>query len=387
MNSVSQHPLPVARAQQTQLGVINGLKAVAAQLIVLHHLAFYGPMADVARPLLPGLIDWLADEARIAVQVFLVIGGFLAAKSLAPDGSPGLRNPAAAILRRYLKLAPPFIVAMLLAIGASALAGMWMTHEAISRPPGLTQIAAHTMLLHDVLGYEALSAGAWYVGIDFQLYALLCLLLWAGGQAAGKRTLPWLMPAAMTVVIGASLLYFNLDADWDPWAPYFIGSYGLGVMAWWASDPRRAPGAVAALLCMMAVPALVALACDFRSRIALALVVACVLFLVGRARVPSDGRAPWGLVNVMGKISYAVFLVHFPVCLIINALFSRFVPNDMVSQAAGVLLAWSASMVAGAAFHRWVERPLGRMFTMAPDAEQGRRARGVRTAHEQGSGS
>lgn len=373
MKSVSPTPPPLARAQQTQFGVINLLKAVAAQLIVLHHLAFYGPMADFARPLLPGAIDWLRDEARIAVQVFLVIGGFLAAKSLASNGNPGLRNPASTILRRYLKLAPPFMAAMLLAIAASALAGMWMTHDAISKPPGMAQMAAHALLLHDVLGVEALSAGAWYVGIDFQLYALLCLLLWAGGRVAGGRAAPWLMPAVIAMAVGASLLYFNLDADWDGWALYFVGSYGLGVLAWWAGDRRRSNRAVAVLLCLMAVPALVALTLDFRSRIALALVTACVLVLVGRARVPSDASGAWGLVNGMGKISYAIFLVHFPVCLVINALFFRYVPHDMVFQAIGTLLAWGASVGAGAAFHRWVETPIGRALSgaVAPAARRG----------------
>lgn len=359
-----------------QFGVINLLKAVAAQLIVLHHLMFYGPMADFARPLLPDLVDWLGDDARIAVQVFLVIGGFLAAKSLAPGGNPGLHAPLRTILRRYLKLAPPFMAAMLLAIAASALAAIWMTHDAISKPPGMAQMAAHALLLHDVLDYEALSAGAWYVGIDFQLYALLCLMLWAGGRVAGGRPAPWLMPAAITLAIGASLLYFNLDADWDSWAPYFLGSYGLGVLAWWAGDPRRSNKAVAVLLCLMAVPALVALMLDFRSRIALALAAACVLVLMGRARTPTDATGPWNLINAMGKISYAVFLVHFPVCLVINALFFRFVPHEMAYQAAGVLLAWSASVLAGAAFHRWIELPIGRALAgaFAPGA------RGQRTA-------
>ena len=42
---------------RSEFALINVLKAVAAQLIVLHHLAFYGPMADLARPLLPATID------------------------------------------------------------------------------------------------------------------------------------------------------------------------------------------------------------------------------------------------------------------------------------------------------------------------------------------
>ena len=144
--------------QDKQYVLINLLKAVAAQLIVLHHLAFYGPMADHARVLAPGLFDFLAGDARIAVQVFLVIGGFLAAKSLSPHGLPGIVSPLQTVYRRYVKLAPPFLVAMLLAIGASALASMWMTHPSISAPPSFAQLSAHALLLHDVLGYEALSA-------------------------------------------------------------------------------------------------------------------------------------------------------------------------------------------------------------------------------------
>ncbi|RZA33500.1 MAG: acyltransferase [Lysobacteraceae bacterium] len=346
--------------ERAQFGFIDFLKAVAAQLIVLHHLAFYGPMADAARPLMPGLVDWLADEARIAVQVFLVVGGFLAAKSLSPRGHPGLDHPLPTILKRYLKLAPPFMAAMLLTAGASALAGMWMTHDAISAPPGMGQLAAHALLLHDVLGYEALSAGAWYVAIDFQLYAVMSLLLWACGRRAGLRTLPWLMPAVVALGAGASLLYFNLDADWDIWAPYFFGSYGLGALAWWASDPDRRPSSIALMLCMMALPALLSLTLDFRSRVALALAVACALILVGRVSTSSGSQRLWDLAGHLGKISYSVFLVHFPVCLVVNAALTRFAPQDMLVQAAGMVLAWAASLFAGAAFHRCVEIPVGR---------------------------
>lgn len=368
MDMQASRTIPASARPQQAFGVINLLKAVAAQLIVLHHLAFYGPMADLARPLLPGLVDWLGDDARIAVQVFLVIGGFLAAKSLAPLGRPGLARPVDAILRRYLKLAPPFFVATLLAIGASELARLWMTHDSISAPPGLAQVAAHALLLNDVLGYEALSAGAWYVGIDFQLYALSVVALWAAGRVAGDRMRAWLapllVPLLVSAAIGASLLYFNLDAGWDSWAPYFLGAYGLGMLAWWAGDPARATPSMVLLSCLMAVPALLALALDFRSRIAVALAVACVLVLFGRVRTPMPATGIWRAVNAMGKISYGVFLVHFPVCLLVNAAFFRFAPHEAGVQAAGMALAWLASLGAGAAFHRWVETPLGRVFTL-----------------------
>jgi peptidoglycan/LPS O-acetylase OafA/YrhL len=351
-------------AVKPQFGLINLLKAGAAPLIVLHHLAFYGPMSDHVRPLLPALIDWLSGSARIAVQVFLVVSGFLAAKSLSPSGHPGHSDPLGAISRRYAKLAPPFLVATLVAAIASALAATWMTHDSISAPATLNQLSAHALLLHGVLGYPSLSAGAWYVAIDFQLYAVMVLLLWLVGRVVGKRRLPWLMPLVVALGVTFSLLYFNLDAGWDNWALYFFGSYGLGLMAWWASDQRHNPGAVASLMVMTLLPVLAALMLEFRSRIALALAVACVLFLWGRARTMATGRA-WSLVNGMGRISYSVFLIHFPVCLLVNAAFTRFVLPEPELQAFGMLVAWGASLAAGAVFHRWVEVPLGRVLQLA----------------------
>lgn len=355
-------------AQDKQYVLINLLKAVAAQLIVLHHLAFYGPMADHARVLAPGVFDFLADDARIAVQVFLVIGGFLAAKSLSPNGRPGIDNPLRTIYRRYLKLAPPFLVAMLLAIGASALASVWITHPSISAPPSFAQFSAHALLLHDVLGYEALSAGAWYVAIDFQLYAFLTLLLWVGGRFAFDRFEDWIMPIMVLIAVGSSLFFFNRNSIWDISALYFFGSYGLGVLSWWASDKHRASQAVTILLGMMLIPALIALAVDFRMRIALALMVSGLLFTFGCSNIFASRSRVASVLQFAGNISYSVFLIHFSICLIMNAGFARFVGSQPWLQAVGVLIAWASSVILGAFFHYYVECPFGRLFALRRNA-------------------
>ena len=344
-----------------KFGVINLLKAVAAQLIVLHHLAFYGPMADHVQRILPDLIDWLAGSARIAVQVFLVVGGFLAAKSLSPSGQPAMADPLGAIWRRYVKLAPPFFAATLFAAVASVLASQWMEHDSISAPATMGQLAAHALLVHGVLGYPSLSAGAWYVAIDFQLYALVVAILWLSARISGPVRRAWLVPALVGAGSAFSVLYFNLDPEWDNWAPYFFGSYSLGMAAWWASDPRRKSRGAVLVQAAIFLPALLALAIDFRSRLALAIMVACGLVIVGRAQVESSGRA-WRAINALARSSYAVFLIHFPVCLLVNAVFTRFVPADPVLQGFGLLAAWTASLAAGAAFHRWIEVPLGRLW-------------------------
>ena len=105
---------------------------------------------------------------------------------------------------------------------------------------------------------------------------------------------------------------------------------------------------------------LLALAIDFRERIALALLVclalACSqrqgwLFTWPRSRA----------VAYLSRISYAVFLLNFPIALVVNALFTRYGSADALVQTGGVLLAWLACNLAGALFHHLVEQPLGRL--------------------------
>jgi peptidoglycan/LPS O-acetylase OafA/YrhL len=69
-----------------RMPLLDAAKGVACLLIVGHHLSRYGPLPAGASSLAPQTFDWLAQNGRLAVQVFLVLAGFLAAGSLAPRG-------------------------------------------------------------------------------------------------------------------------------------------------------------------------------------------------------------------------------------------------------------------------------------------------------------
>lgn len=338
-----------ARSVPQRLHFIDAIKAIASQLIVLHHLAFYGPMSDYARTLSPGLFSWLSQHARIAVQAFLVIGGFLAAQALACDGRLTDKPLGQILWRRYLKLAIPYFFALALAIAAAGIARSLITHESIPPAPTLAQVVAHMLLLQSILGFDGLSAGVWYIAIDFQLYALLLIVFWLA-----RRIFPAAENAGLVCVItliAASLFHFNRNPAWDNWAIYFVGAYGLGAIAYWGT--RRNHVAWWALLAVaMAATALIM---DFRSRILLALIVATALGLsrtVGFIATWPHSR----ILGWLGQISYSVFLVHFPVCLVINAVFERFQAHTPNIELAGILTAWFASIGAGAVMHRYVER-------------------------------
>ncbi len=338
-----------------RVSLIDALKAVCCLLIVAHHLAIYGPMPEIAYPLLPKLLDWLREYGRLAVQVFFVVAGFLAAAKLAPQGLSFVSNPIRLIQQRYVRLVTPYFAALILAIGAAALARIWMQDESIPGTPNLFQLLAHILLLHDLLNQEVLSAGIWYVAIDFQLYTLTILVLWTAHQIQNRyvplKKLGAILILSLTV---ASLFFFNRDHYWDETALYFFGSYGIGILVYWASVSERQVFWLIVLIALVSAALLV----DFRLRIAVAAVVMLLLGLAHYFNALQNRYIP-GCLIYLGRTSYSIFLIHFPVLLIINAVFFRFMPHQPEIQLCGLLLTMCASIGVGILLYNWLEaRPV-----------------------------
>ena len=346
-------------AHRSRSFVIDILKLLAAQLIVLHHLSAYGPMAESVRSVWPSLVEHLYLDARLAVQVFLVIGGFLAAQSI--SGRRDQQHPVTLIQRRYLRLMPSFVLALCWVTSL-----VWLLHPFISGDwlvdaPNLHSVLAHLSLLQSVLDVPALSVGVWYVAADFQLYALLVLMaFWFKSDRALS-----LGVAALTV---ASMWGFNRFESLDNWAIYFFAAYGLGVLAAWAqrsSFDQLVLGAVLLLgeESLWAAP---------RVRLALALLITLV---IAYASLNAHRLAHIQLkrhANVLVDSAYAMFLTHFGVIVIFSAGWEY---GQLSSPTAALWLsglAWLSSLAVGVVFHlqaenpftRWVNQP-GRLDLLA----------------------
>ncbi len=349
--------LPVARYP-----LIDVLKALAAQLIVLHHFSVYGPVSDSLHAAWPWVMDLLYEYGRIAVQVFFVVGGYLAARGLSSSTADG-HSPSAAISKRYARLLAPYLFALCIVVLCMTWVRPWLSADLTAPFPGWGQWLAHVAMAQSILGIEALSAGAWYVAIDFQLFALLTLLLWLCGGGSNRRA-----QTVVALLCTASLLVFNRQAELDAWAVYFFGAYGLGALAWWArrSDQTVVPPAVpfyARVLFVFAIVCgLLALAIDFRERIALAMGVALALVFWGTAsNLLLNHARIQRKIQTLSLHSYALFLIHFPVLLLTNAAFTGFGFKTETSSATTALswgiAGWAASLWAANLFYRWIESP------------------------------
>ena len=345
-----------------RMPLLDAVKGVACLLIVGHHLVRYGPLAEGAAPLAPALFGWLAEDGRLAVQVFLVIAGFLAAVSLAPAGVlRGDRSSTRMIMLRYGRLVMPYLAALTVSVLVAAAVRPWFDDASVPDAPSLPQLIAHGLLLQDLLGYEALSAGIWYVAIDFQLFALALAVFGLAGWMQRRWRFPpaharWLAVALVLGLAAVSLAVFNRHPALDATAVYFFGAYGLGMLSFWIGCATRASSwrIAVALLGLLGAAAL---ALDWRSRIAVALVTALAIVLADHRHWLAPTRWPTLALPLLqvGRISYALFLIHFPVILAVNAVVDYWTPQSAWIDALGLLAALVLSVAAAVVLYRQVE--------------------------------
>lgn len=335
-------------------------------------------MSDVVATAWSAIVSWLYDHGRLAVQFFLVCAGFLTAGSLARYESLALSDVVKLAWQRYLRLATPLLAALSFTVLVTEVVRPDFDHDSLSASPGWGQALAHIALMQQVLDLESLSAGIWYVAIDFQLYvmALLCqfvLKFWPSSQAAKSRVVGAVQVKGVQTrrwglwlgLVCASLWWWNRDVELDVFGLYFWASYGVGMLAWvvrqstgpvWlnALTPRWLLGVL-----MVILVGGLAWWLEPRMRIAVAWCVAAVLMTVPKTWFWGGDTAPsrWrSAIEWLSAVSYSVFLIHFGVSLAVNTAVTAHWPQVLWANALGMLVALLLSLLCGDMLYRWVER-------------------------------
>ncbi len=346
--------------------LIDGLKVLAAQVIVLHHCVSYGQLALAASLQLPHLSSILFDYGRYAVQVFLVMAGYLAAQSAEKafaishvhSNGFGTRLVMQLAIRRYLRLVGPYIVALLITMVCAVLARQWSADEYIGQSETIAQVLAHLFLLQGLLGYESISAGVWYVAIDWQLFTALAVV-----YAIFKQQM--LRIGVISILIVASLLYFNRHAGFENSFIYFIGAYGLGILAYWASGLNAIQksgnhASAKKILIAIAIILIVSAVHSVWLRNYLALGIAFLLLYAGNRPYPHPQSWLASAMQWASARAYCAFLIHFAFILLANtALLALHIESPVIGVSM-IALVSVLSWIAAGYLYRWVELPMNR---------------------------
>lgn len=348
--------------------LIDLLKVLAALLIILHHLSSYGQMATDARIVLPGLMTWLFEYGRYVVQIFLVMAGYLATQSLIRIslGKSSSKNLLRIIINRYLRLLAPYAAALLLTITCAWITRFWVNDEYVGQTETLTQFIAHLFFLQGILGLDSISAGVWYVAIDWQLYSVLAILLIS---FSSYQAFIWLL----SILAVSSLLYFNRFAQYESYFIYFIGAYGLGVLAYLAKNFEDKKIQRLAQFALIIIGVMIAISSwqQVWLRNFLAWFVAALLLAWGNTGYPKMEVASTGLkakalqaIAWASPRAYCAFLIHFAFILLANTFYIALGLHAYesgvlaISLMVGVLV---CSTTTANYLYRWVEIPSGKL--------------------------
>jgi len=330
--------------------VIDFLKTFAVQIIIFHHLSNYGPIPLKVHELFPAVIDAIGEYGHYAVQIFLVIGGYLSVKNLPQTiEKQGLFKT---VFNRYLRLVPTYMVAILFTIACATLARAVHYEEYIGEPETLFQILAHLFFLQNLLGFDSISVGVWYVAIDWQLYIFIsCLLFFLKSY---RNIL-----VILSLVMVTSLMFFSQDAMFENYFFYFAGAYGLGIIAFLAEDSSHPETKVPARILLILFSILILSNTFFEIHIKniLEIIIAMMLAWKGKYLYRSETFQWTKLCIWFSQRSYCAFLIHFSLLLLGNTMFYFYHVESPEIAFVMMMIIWVLSWVFAHLLYVFVEFP------------------------------
>jgi peptidoglycan/LPS O-acetylase OafA/YrhL len=309
-----------------RIEVLDFLRGIASLAVSVFHFA---------NILGPGLLKSIASYGYLGVEVFFVISGFVIPYSLYRGGYK-LPQYGKFVLKRIIRLDPPYIVTIILILGLGYLSLVLPYAKVGEFHASFTQVLLHLGYLNTFFQYEWLNDVFWTLAIEFQYYLLIGMvypLLVSRNTALRLGTMALL--GALAFVISSPIFVFYY---------IFLFLIGISTFQYRIGLIDKKQYAVLTLLfiggCFLRTDVFITAAGTFA--------VLAILFLRIKNRV----------FDFLGKISYSLYLLHSPIGRRALNVGARLVRSD--SEATKILLViWAVGFSIFSAYlmYRFVERP------------------------------
>jgi peptidoglycan/LPS O-acetylase OafA/YrhL len=319
-------PMAATKSPRLRLDFIEGMRAVAALVVVVNHTyaqswcEFYGQHPAPAF----SFLSYSLAIGHLAVSVFIVISGFCLTIPVARgDGTlPG--GTGEFFKKRARRILPPYYAALALSLLLIA--------TVIGEPTGTlwdvaiqirpTDLISHLLLFQHFFGTGRINYAFWSISLEWQLYFLfpLLVLLFRRWSAIGTVLAAMALGYFLVLVVGGRAARGNL---------HYLGLFTLGMLVSYVAFARE--GWLArlrdALPWELIAGAILALATGLMAwwgwRVSiehwplLDLIVgtgtAALLLAATRAPRGMITRAfSWNPLVWVGKSSYSLYLIHAP---------------------------------------------------------------------------
>ncbi|MFE9410092.1 acyltransferase family protein [Streptomyces sp. NPDC006704] len=344
---------PAAKAGPPRLYVLDGLRLIAALMVVAFHFLGYDRYGDrgawgrSTAALFP-LAHSVAGYGWLGVELFFMISGFVICMSC--WGRP----PRDFFVSRVVRLYPAFWVCVL-----TTAAVLWCAGD---RTITLSRVLTNLTMVHEPLGVAHVDPSYWSLWAETRFYLLFAVVAYGG--LTYRRVVAfcglWLLGAILAPSSGIPLMTVVFQPQF---APFFVGGIVLYLMH------RFRPAPVLWLLLgaswLLAQHRLTGLVHDENWvglrpswTVALAVVTAFYGILLAVALGKLD-FLNWRRLTTAGALTYPLYLLHESIgWAVIERLHTRVPAHLLLAGLVAALLA------AAWAVHRGVERPVGRRLKL-----------------------
>lgn len=327
---------------------IDGLRGLASMAVVVFH-ALRGNHIDIVSADIVALVV----QGEAGVVIFFVVSGFVIMHSLY-NVDLDMSGVWRFVIRRSIRLDPPYWAAILLAVGFSFVANAVVVGR-VGQVFSVEQVAVHLVYLQEILGYQHINPVFWTLSYEIQFYIVLALVL-------ASRSI-----SVFVVVFVASLAWpLGLLPEIRGLFVNLIYSFLLGVGAFYAWRlPQVRPW-------FLTYAGIVLAAAIFRADLFALTSGATALVLVS---VAISGRLGnllnWRWLQFLGMISYSLYLTHNPITGATFRVWYIIAGRSPADQVIALLLSICACILFAWIMHRVVEKPciaLARSSRLRPRA-------------------
>lgn len=272
-----------------RLKLIDGLRGLAASMVVIYHL---GPRNS---------LRWLTGQGHFGVEIFFVLSGFVIASVI------GERRVTSSffgrfVLRRCVRLDIPYWINIGLAIALGVVVAYFGAPEKIY---SLGQIAASLFYVQEILGFREINDVYWTLCYEIQFYLSLLILVACAqlfGRDVRSQTTQCLLilTATISLLCSAAFLPIPRGMMFGYW-----WAFALGALTFWTVSGYAKPYLLAVMLAL-------SMCLLFRPHEAqrltcfgVSLTLAAAAYLNRMDRWLSDP-----IMQFLGRISYSLYLFH-----------------------------------------------------------------------------
>jgi exopolysaccharide production protein ExoZ len=331
---------------------VQVLRAIAATLVVLSHLHSETAQSD---PGVRTLFSGFADVGRFGVDLFFVISGFIMiVTNWRTFGSAS--GSGRFFLRRLARIYPPYWIVLIL---------ISVAHVATARHliPGRgtkTNVFASILLLPQVPLTRVLEV-SWTLTFEMFFYAIFAVILLGPRRLLLPSLACWFVLELCAALAwhGSTNTYLIFCSE--PFPIEFI----LGALIGYLYRLRMMPGAlylgaagaIAALIMVVSGMSPWPVNANLERMVQFGLPAAAIVYGAVAWETQRGSVAPAWAVN-LGDASYATYLWHMPIVIVLGWFWVRLHVHGWVSDDVALAFSFAIVLAVSLAAYRFIERPM-----------------------------